>query len=159
MDVTTLESKFILSQDLEKNIIDTADIVTLYRMLQLNHRLYKKVSELPFFNQNKWYKNSKYNTFHKKDPNEFFWLLCDNGDIEYGKKYFNENSGRIDLHFQEAPFYQCCKNGNLKMAQWIYNELGQQHGQIDIHTQSDYILKEAIKNGHTSIVNWLTSLD
>jgi hypothetical protein len=65
-------------------------------------------------------------------------------------EYFLETNNHAN---KDLIFIQLCANGNLFLAQWLY-----QLGNVNIHTEYDDAFHEACIHGHFPIIKWLYSL-
>lgn len=90
--------------------------------------------------------------FSLQTLNKAFTHACYGGCWEIVSWLLNQG---VDIHTDnELAFRYCCQNGDLFMAQWLYN-LGRK---IDIHAENEYAFCTSLANGHLHVTKWLYEL-
>ena len=78
-------------------------------------------------------------------------------NIKLAKYIFNNYN--INIHNNhECPFRLACENGNLPVAQWLYETALKKGKPINIHIYDDIAFRHAAKFGHLEVLKWLIKL-
>lgn len=84
-----------------------------------------------------------------------FRRACLIGDLEAAQWILTQKPrmaiSRMEL---EEIFGVVCLKGDLAVAQWLLAA----KPKIDIHADDDFAIKSATKNGHTHIIQWISTL-
>lgn len=92
-------------------------------------------------------------TKNRKEINNRFVRICENGTLDEVRNYVNNNENQIDLHYnKEKPFRVSCKNGKIDIARWLMEK---SQNSINVNANDDESLKEALKAGYDEIAEWL----
>ena len=143
----------IIIPDIDKYIVNLADLQTLAKMVLVNKFFHKFISAKPVMDQWKHITGLKLDTI-----NYIFIEACKMGFLEYAIYLVNKNI--IDIHaHKDSAFSLSCANGHLILAQWLI-ELGESSGytKIDIHADNDFAFRYSCCYGHLEIAQWLIEL-
>ena len=112
------------------------------------------VSLKPFLFEVKQLPTGKLKAIVKND-HIAFRRACLTGDLEAAHWILTEKP-RMPISKMELEeiFGVVCLKGDLDVAQWLLHV----KPKIDIHADQDFAIKSATKNGHTHIIEWLSTI-
>lgn len=150
-------AKWILDLSPNKSATISADmhepLVSACRNKQLEVAQWL-VSLKPFLFEVKQLPTGKLKALVKNDLLAFR-RACLIGDLEAAQWILTQKP-RMPISRMELQeiFGVACLKGDLAVAQWLFAV----KPKIDIHADDDFAIKSATKNGHTHIIQWITTL-
>ena len=143
----------IIIPDIDKYIVDLADLQLLSNLLCVNKFFRDIISVKPIMIQRKYMIDK--NILSVKC---IFTEACRNGFLEYAVYLVDKYN--VDIHMDnENAFRICCEYGHIEFAKWLVL-LGELvgHTKININIFNNIVFINSCANGYIDIARWLVLL-